>query len=87
MIQLAREELGMTVVERPIDRTEIYLAEEAFFCGTGVQIAAIAQVDKRPIADGKMGPFVGKLRDLYFRIVRGMEPKFRPWNVAIYPKS
>jgi branched-chain amino acid aminotransferase len=87
VIQLAREELGMTVVERPIDRTEIYLAEEAFFCGTGVQIAAIAHVDKRPIADGKMGPFVGKLRDLYFRIVRGMEPKFRAWNVPIYPKA
>jgi branched-chain amino acid aminotransferase len=86
VIQLAREELGMTVVERPIDRTEIYLAEEAFFCGTGVQIAAIAHVDKRPVADGKMGPFVGKLRDLYFRIVRGMEPKFRAWNVPIYPK-
>jgi len=86
VIQLARDELGMTVVERPIDRTEIYLAEEAFFCGTGVQIAAIAHVDKRPVADGKMGPFVGKLRDLYFRIVRGMEPKFRAWNVPIYPK-
>jgi branched-chain amino acid aminotransferase len=87
VIQLAREELGMTVVERPIDRTEIYLAEEAFFCGTGVQIAAIAHVDKRPVADGKMGPFVGKLRDLYFRIVRGMEPKFRAWNTPVYPKS
>jgi branched-chain amino acid aminotransferase len=87
VIQLAQEELGMTVVERPIDRTEVYLAEEAFFCGTGVQIAAIAHVDKRPIADGKMGPFVEKLRDLYFRIVRGMEPKFRAWNVPIYPKS
>jgi branched-chain amino acid aminotransferase len=87
VIQLAREELGMTVVERPIDRTEVYLAEEAFFCGTGVQIAAIAHVDKRPIADGKMGPFVGKLRDLYFRIVRGMEPKFRDWNVPVYSKT
>ncbi len=87
VIQLAREELGMTVVERPIDRTEIYLAEEAFFCGTGVQIAAIAHVDKRPVADGTMGPFVTKLRDLYFRIVRGMEPKFRAWNMPVYPKS
>jgi branched-chain amino acid aminotransferase len=87
VIQLAREELGMTVVERPIDRTEVYLAEEAFFCGTGVQIAAIAHVDKRPVADGKMGPFVTKLRDLYFRIVRGMEPKFHAWNVPVFPKS
>jgi branched-chain amino acid aminotransferase len=85
VIQLAKEELGMTVVERPIDRTEVYLAEEAFFCGTGVQICAITRVDKRPIADGKMGPFVGKLRDLYFRIVRGMEPKYRMWNTPIYP--
>lgn len=85
VIQLAREELGMTVVERPVDRTEVYLAEEAFFCGTGVQIAAITRVDHRPIADGKMGPFVSKLRDLYFRIVRGMEPKFREWNTPVYP--
>jgi branched-chain amino acid aminotransferase len=84
VIQLAREELGMEVVERSIDRTEVYLAEEAFFCGTGVQIAAIVKVDHRPIADGKMGPFVSKLRDLYFNIVRGMEPKFRPWNMPIY---
>jgi branched-chain amino acid aminotransferase len=85
VIQLAREELGMTVVERSIDRSEVYLAEEAFFCGTGVQIAAITRVDHRPIADGKMGPFVTRLRDLYFRIVRGMEPKFRAWNTPIYP--
>jgi branched-chain amino acid aminotransferase len=86
VIQLAREELGMTVVERSIDRTELYLAEEAFFCGTGVQIAAITRVDHRAIADGKMGPFVTRLRDLYFRIVRGMEPKFRAWNTPVYPE-
>jgi len=86
VIQLAQEELGMTVVERPIDRTEVYLAEEAFFCGTGVQIVAITQVDHRPIADGKMGSFVSRLRDLYFRIVRGMEPKYQNWNTAVYPK-
>ena len=78
---------GVRVGRGRSDGAEVSRAEEAFFCGTGVQIAAIAHVDKRPIADGKMGPFVGKLRDLYFRIVRGMEPKFRPWNVAIYPKS
>jgi branched-chain amino acid aminotransferase len=85
VIQLAREELGTTVVERPIDRTEVYLAEEAFFCGTGVQICSITRVDHRPIADGKMGPFVTKLRDLYFNIVRGMTPKYRDWNTPIYP--
>jgi branched-chain amino acid aminotransferase len=86
VIQLAREELGMTVVERPIDRTEVYVAEEAFFCGTGVQIVAITRVDHRRIADGKMGPFVSRLRDLYFRIVRGTEPKFKDWNTPIYAK-
>ena len=85
VMQLARDELGMTAVERPVDRTEIYLAEEAFFCGTGVQICAIASVDHRPVGDGRMGPFVTKLRDLYFRIVKGMEPKYRDWNTPIYP--
>ena len=56
IMMLMRDDLGLEVVERPIDRTEIYLAEEAFFCGTGVQIAAITGVDHRPIGTGQLGP-------------------------------
>jgi branched-chain amino acid aminotransferase len=84
VMQLLREEIGVEVIEREIDRTEVYMAEEAFFCGTGVQIAAITQVDQRPIGDGKMGTVVGRLRDLYFSVVSGHVDKYRHWNTPVY---
>ena len=84
VMSLLREELGVEVIERPIDRTEIYIADEAFFSGTGVQIAAITRVDHRPIGAGKMGPIVSELRDLYFNVVRGNVPKYRHWCAPVY---
>lgn len=84
LITLARDELGLAVVERPIDRTEVYLAEEAFFCGTGVQIAAITRIDHRLLGDGRMGPVVTRLRDLYFRVVRGGMAKYASWLTPVY---
>jgi branched-chain amino acid aminotransferase len=84
VMQLLREELGLTVVERDIDRTEVFLADEAFFCGTGVQIVAITAVDHRPIGAGVMGPVVSRLRELYFSVVRGREEHYRHWNVPVY---
>ncbi|MBN1886872.1 MAG: branched-chain amino acid transaminase [Thermoflexales bacterium] len=84
VIQLMRDELGLTVVERSIDRTEVYVAEEVFFCGTGVQVAAITRVDHRPVGTGSMGPVVQSLRDLYFKVVRGQLPKYRAWCTPVY---
>jgi len=84
LIALAHDELGLSVVERPIDRTEVYLAEEAFFCGTGVQIAAITRIDHRPLGDGRMGPIVTGLRDLYFQVVRGEIAKYASWLAPVY---
>ncbi|MEK7787761.1 MAG: aminotransferase class IV, partial [Chloroflexota bacterium] len=84
VMSLLREELGVEVIERPIDRTEIYIADEAFFSGTGVQIAAITRVDHRPVGTGKMGPIVSELRDLYFNVVRGNVPKYRHWCAPVY---
>ncbi len=84
IIQIAREEMGLQVIERCIDRTELYVAEEAFFCGTGVQIVAIAQVDRRPVGAGTLGPLVKALRDLYFQIVRGQASKYRAWCMPVY---
>jgi branched-chain amino acid aminotransferase len=77
MMMLLRDELGVETVERRIDRSEIYLAEEAFFCGTGVQLAAITRVDHRPVGTGIMGPITSKLRDLYFDVVKGRVAKYR----------
>jgi branched-chain amino acid aminotransferase len=83
LMQLAREELGLAVVERDIDRTELYIADELFFCGTGVQIAAIISVDHRQVGSGLMGPITQQLRDLYFRVVRGEEPKYLSWLTPV----
>lgn len=86
VMQLLRDEMGVEVVERPIDRTEVFLADEAFFCGTGVQIAAITTVDHRKIGTGKIGPVVDSLRDLYFRVVSGRVEKYRHWATPVYEK-
>lgn len=84
VIQLAREELGMETQERQVDRTELYTSDEAFFCGTGVQIVAITEVDHRPVGDGRMGPVVARLREIYFRAVRGQDPHRRQWCTPVY---
>lgn len=87
VIMLLRDELGVEVVERPIDRTEVYLAEEAFFCGTGVQVAAITAVDHRPIGSGRLGPIAKELRQVYFDVVRGRIPKYRDFCTPVYQKA
>jgi len=81
---LLREEMGVEVVERPIDRTEVYIADECFFSGTGVQIAAITRVDHRPVGKGTMGHIVSELRDLYFNVVRGKVKQYRHWCAPVY---
>lgn len=85
VIQLLCNEIGLPVVERQIDRTEVFLADEAFFCGTGVQIVAIAEVDHRPIGSGTLGPVVAQLRSLYFDLVRSKLDRYKDWCVPVYP--
>jgi branched-chain amino acid aminotransferase len=87
IIQIARDELGLETVERPIDRSELYVADEAFFYGTGVQVVAITQVDRRPVGEGRMGPIVAQLRKLYFDIVRGRVPRYRHWCSPVYVRE
>jgi len=84
LIELAGKELAIETIERPIDRTELYVAEEAFFCGTGVQIVAITEIDHRPVETGKIGPIVTQLRDLYFSIARGEREDYMEWLTPVY---
>ena|SRR5579859_5998267 len=84
VITLLTEVLGVPVVEREIDRSELYLADEAFFCGTGVQIAAISEIDRRPVANGKTGVLTRQLRTLFFDVVRGKMPKYSQWLQPVY---
>ncbi len=84
VIELARNELGLETIERPISRTELYVADAAFLCGTGVQVVNIARVDYRPIGDGKIGPVVKAIRDLYFDVVRGNMAKYKHWCTPVF---
>ena len=84
VMQIIREELKMEVHERQIDRTELYLADEAFLCGTGVQISPIARVDHRPVGTGRMGDATARLRTIFFDVVRGKSPKHREWCTPVY---
>ncbi len=84
VMELAANEIGIEVVERSIDRTEIYLAEEVFMTGTAAQVTAITKVDHREIGSGEMGPVASKLRELYDSIVRGKIEKYRHWNTPVF---
>lgn len=86
IMQLARAEMGLEVEVRRIDRTELYIAEEAFFCGTGVQVAAIVEVDRRRVGSGKIGPVVSRLRNIYFDVVRGKVEKYKGWCTPVYDR-
>lgn len=87
VIELARAEMGLTVVERPIDRSEVYLADELFLTGTAAQITAVTRVDYRPIGAGTMGPITSRLRRLYDDITRGRLDRYRRWNKPVYAES
>lgn len=84
--QLATEQLGLTLVERPIDRTELYVADEAFFCGTGAEIKPIVEIDRRTIGSGEVGPVAGRLVQLYADAVRGRTPAYRQWCTPVYER-
>jgi branched-chain amino acid aminotransferase len=84
VIELAREEMGLETIERPIDRSEIYICDEALFCGTGVQVAAITQIEHRKIGSGTIGPVVSRLREIYFDVVKNKNPKYGHWCTPVY---
>jgi len=77
--QLAEEMLHLEVVERPISRSELYVCDELFFCGTGAQVAPVRSVDKRVINGGKPGPITLQLQRLYFDVVQGRVEQYRHW--------
>lgn len=85
--QLAQAELGAPVIERPIDRTELYVAEEAFFCGTGAEVKPIIEIDRRPVGNGAVGAITARLVELYSAVVRGRLPAYRAWCTPVYPNG
>ena len=85
ILELAREELKIPVIERSIDRTEVYLCDELFMTGSAVQVMAVTRVDYRKIGAGRMGPITAHLKELYNDVLHGRIAKYRHWNVPVYP--
>ena len=83
VFQLANNELGVEIVERHINRSELYLADELFLTGTAAHVLPVGYVDNRPIGNGGIGPTTRSLADLYVNVVKGNNPKYLHWCTAI----
>ena len=84
LLTLFPESLGVTVEQREIDRTELYVADEAFFCGSGYEITPILSVDRFPLGDGGVGPITQRLLTAYMNVVRGADQRFPEWRTPVY---
>jgi len=83
VIALARD-LGHAVEERTVDRTELYTCDEVLLTGTGVQIAAVASIDDRPVGEPGAGfPVTSALQQAYFAAVRGLDPRYSGWLTPV----
>jgi branched-chain amino acid aminotransferase len=78
ILELAASQ-GLTVEIRSIDRSEIYVADEMFLCGTGVQVSPVIELDHHPVGSGEVGPITRRIREAYFDAVRGRTPAFSHW--------
>ncbi|MDI3341969.1 MAG: branched-chain amino acid transaminase [Sphaerobacter sp.] len=82
IVEFARD-AGIPVEERAIDRSELYIADEVFLCGTGVQIAAVGSIDGRPVGDGQRGQITAKIQDIFFTLVRGGDSPYRHYLTRV----
>jgi len=82
---LVRDELGMETVERSIDRSELYVADECFMTGTAAHVTSVIEVDRRPVGDGSPGEITRKLQQLFFDVIRGKNEKYGRWLTPVKP--
>ncbi len=80
---LARDELGLEIVERSVRRSELYLADEVFLTGTAAHVTPVGYIDSRPVGEGDVGDVTRKIRDLYLELIRGENPKYRDWCTEV----
>jgi len=86
VIKLAQNELGVETVERPVDRAELYLAEECFLTGTAAHITPVSEIDYRKVGNGEIGEITKKLQEIYSDVIRGNNPKYMDWCTPVYKK-
>lgn len=83
IIRLCREVLRIEVIERELDRTELYVAQEAFLCGTGTEVTPIASVDRFTLGDGKIGALTQRIATLFQNLARGIDPHYAEWRTPV----
>ena len=84
VMRIFSEYQGRETQERDIARTELYAAQETFFCGSGYEIQPILSIDRQPVGDGKIGPLTRELQQKYFALVRGDAPEHAEWRTPVY---
>jgi branched-chain amino acid aminotransferase len=87
LLEIAQKEFGIPTEERVVDRTELYVCDEAFFCGTGAQVAPITQIDGRTVGTGVVGPITQKLKSFYFDVVKNKVPRYKDWCTVVSVKT
>jgi len=83
LIVLVREVLGLEVVERHVDRTELYLADEVFTCGTAAEVTPIVAVDKYTVGNGEIGPVTRALESAFDDVLRGRDARYAHWRTSV----
>ena len=86
IITLAKNELGIETLERPINRNELYTADECFLTGTAANITPVAEIDRRKVSNGEVGGVTGKLKEIYSDVIRGNNTKYLEWCTQVYKK-
>ena len=84
--KLLKNELVVEIEERPVARSELYVADEIFLTGTAAEITPVVEVDNRKVGKGEIGPITKELQDIYFRAVRGMIERYFGWLTPVYEK-
>ncbi|UCD22410.1 MAG: aminotransferase class IV, partial [Chloroflexota bacterium] len=87
VMRLARNELGIDAIERQVDRSELYAAEECFFTGTAANLAPILEIDRRRIGTGEIGEITTRLQRLFAEVILGRNPKYHDWYYLVSPKT
>ncbi|HEX78753.1 MAG TPA: branched-chain amino acid transaminase [Dehalococcoidia bacterium] len=82
---LAKNELGIETIERPIDPEELYTADECFLTGTAAHVTPVGEIENRKIGSGG-GEVAGRLQELYFKVIKGDNPKYIYWCTPVYEK-
>lgn len=83
IMTLCKDDLHIQVIERNIDRSELYQADEVFFVGTGAEVSPVVSIDGRAIGNGKIGSITAKIKETYFQLVHGQYPKYKEFITTI----